>query len=482
MKTNLYKIAGVLFLGLILLMNACKEDYYSIDNSFYDNMQIKVRNPLLKGDVIDTLQIEISNVDLIMIEEVSDPDFVFFAESFIFKVEHDSIATVDEEGNLTPVSRGTTRLDITFRSNPSLSTAIIIEVYREYRPVTEIQVPSAVTSTIIEVGESYDLASMLIVLPVNADNKKLHFTMSANSTGWASITDDGIITGIGNSGRNKATIQVVSDDNPEVKASFGVQVVNEILISSVNVVAGLDGAEIGLGETIDLNLCTFVLPSTVNEKNKKLTFTLLEGESVLSLDENGVIKAIGYGTARLKATSKNNMSKEFSIVVKAGLTDLLRLFWTVTTSVSYGYVPDGTTGMAKDMFDNNNTTFFGVTKPGKTYNDCHTPADHIPYFVVDMKSAQTFNYIRWNHRTNSSYDYLRVWGIDIAGSNDGETWTDIQSDIAIPYANYSITHYLTIPESTYRYVKVMLTKWSDNSGGSTSGSTMQIAEFGLGYK
>lgn len=482
MKRNFYKISSILFLGIVFVLYACKDEFYEINYSFYDGKQMTIKNPLQKGEVFDTLRIEQANTDKIMIEEASDPNLVLLPEAFIYKVEYDSIATVSEDGTLTPISRGTTRLDICFRADNKHKISIIVEVYKEFHAVDAIEA-SSLEGTVVEVNEPYNLSKSIIVLPVNADNKKVHFSMTDASKQYATITDEGIITGIKATGRNKAIVQVVSDENDSIRTTFGVQVVNEILITAVNILPALDGLEIGIGEVIDLNLCTSVSPATVNDKNKKLTFQLLQGENVLSLSPEGVIKSIGVGTARIKATSKNGKFKEFTINVKTGLTELTRLLWSVKTSLDYGYCPDGTTGMPEHMFDNNATTYFSVVKPGKTYNDRYTPASHIPNFIVDMKSVQKFNYVRWNHRSSNTNDYLRVWGIDIAGSNDGETFYDIKTDIKIPVVNNITTYHLPIPVSEYRFVKVSLSKWSDNSeGGSTSGSTIQVAEFGLGYE
>ncbi len=486
MKKNLYKLCGVLLLGVVVLVvSACKDEFYTINDSFYDNMQLVLKNPLQAGggDVLDTLRVEQDNVDQIMIEELSDPTLIFAPESFIYELENEEIVSIGSDGSVTPISRGATRLDIIFRANKTLKISVIVEVYKEYQAVEEIQTGANIAS-IIEVDESYDLSNMLIVLPLNADNKKLHFSLDAASEQYATITDEGIITGVKNSGRNRATIHVVSDDNPEVTTSFRVQVVNEILITAVNVTPGLDGVGIGIGTTIDLNLCTSVSPVTVNEKNRKLSFELLEGTGVLSLSDEGVIKAIAVGTAKIKATSKNGISAEFTINVKEGLTDLLRLFWDVTTSVPYA-MDGAVNGPPEYMLDDDATTYYVVVKPGKTYNNVSTPSDHVPYFTVDMKSAQKFNYIRWNNRSGNANNYLRVWAIDFAGSDDGETFTDIQTNIALDYSKTSKQE-IVIPESEYRYVRVTLTKWSDlvdaSEGGSTSGMTMQIGEFGLGYK
>ena len=121
-------------------------------------------------------------------------------------------------------------------------------------------------------------------------------------------------------------------------------------------------------------------------------------------------------------------------------------------------------------------------KPGKSYGSDYTAAgiNEPLYFVVDMGAEQTFNYFTWMHRSTNGANYLRAWGISMYGSNDGKNFIEIKSDIDIPYENNTDEIVIAIPESTYRYVKVQFVKWSDLVTGSTSGGTLQVAEFGLG--
>lgn len=489
-----YIIGLISLLGFALLaITSCKEETYTIDKDFYIDKTVALKNEM-KGD---TLFIEQDNkTDIIMLEEPDNPDITFNNRGFLFTIHDDNIVAIDEEGAITPLSRGVTQVDIVSRTAKTLKTTIFVKVYKQYAAVEEIVVPENLKNLVIEIGVPYDLSKDVIVKPVNADNKKLHFSLDETSKQYAEITDEGIITGIKATGsRNKAAVNIISDEFDTITTQWKIQVVDEIIITNVNLLAGLDGAEISVGEVLDLNLCTSVEPSNVKEENRKLTFELLEGNGVVELT-NGVIRTIKTGTAKLKAKAKEQggkqVSTEFTIIVKEGLTDFTRLLWTVKTSVDYIYVPDGTTGKPQDMFDNSTTTFLSMVKSGKAYNEYATPADHTPYFIVDMKSAQRFNYVRWNHRSNNTNINLRVWGFDLAGSNDGETWTSIKKDIIIinkdekdkelPYGNNSKTHHIDVPQSEYRYVKIIYSNWSDKALGATDGYTLQVAEFGLGYK
>jgi len=211
--------------------------------------------------------------------------------------------------------------------------------------------------------------------------------------------------------------------------------------------------------------------------------------------------------------------------------DLDRTDWTVTTQTDteYGYVSDGwsdalgafTTGKPEHLFDGNNGTFLSLVKPGKgPYSPGHDvptiptqSAGFYASFTIDMQSPQTFDYFKWNHRngnppagTANSYVYLRVFAVDLYGSDTGAEadFTQINKDgiVWIPncgdFAHYSSssavadpnTYTIAIPQSTYRFLRVQIVKWSDNyyggdhpdtqGSGAPSGTSTQIGEFGLG--
>lgn len=218
-------------------------------------------------------------------------------------------------------------------------------------------------------------------------------------------------------------------------------------------------------------------------------------------------------------------------IVKTVGGDIKRDRWTVTTQThnGYGYMWDGgtqanpVTGLPEHMFDGNTGSYLSMVKPGGSINGVVPPADSTPpSFIVDMKTPQEFEYIKWSHRNGAysnangsvvanNYNYLRVYGITIEGSNDGTSFTIIPpaspagtnaSIVWIPEkASYvgsvqsteDLPYKIPVTQSTYQYVKVSLVVQSKNyavgqyqhpsypgAGASGSGNTMQVAEFGLG--
>lgn len=255
-------------------------------------------------------------------------------------------------------------------------------------------------------------------------------------------------------------------------------------VSEIRLPASLHNQTIGLGQVFNLTSLIEVMPA--NAGNKTLNYTVEGDKDIVSI-ENGILKIEKEGTATIKvaATDGSGVTADLKII-GSGTEPFIRDGWSVETSIKYsngnGYVVDGSTGKPEDMFDGDASTFLSLVKPGKSYSGSTTPADHQLYFVVDMGIEQSFNYFTWAHRAGNSYDYLRVWGISIEGSNNGKDFTEIQSNIDIPHANNTDEIKIEIPESTYRYIKVKLVKWSDIAGGSTSGSSMQIGEFNVGKK
>lgn len=153
------------------------------------------------------------------------------------------------------------------------------------------------------------------------------------------------------------------------------------------------------------------------------------------------------------------------------------------------------TAEAKFLLDDNQGTFFSVVKPGKTYDGVAGP-DKIQQlgFTIEMTEAKIFDYFQVYFRKNK-YDYLRPWKISLYGSNDATAdftsgeWTSIRtasndSIITLPNAEGSgniselfETGYVELNNTVaYKYIKVIYEGMSE----STSGSTMQMAEFFVG--
>lgn len=223
-------------------------------------------------------------------------------------------------------------------------------------------------------------------------------------------------------------------------------------------------------QTIDLASYFSALPENASYK----TFTYsVDDESIATVTTDGKLTGVWGGVVNVNVTAIDE--GRFSITVPMTVESNVLYStdgWTVETSVDYGYCPDGTTGKPEDILDGDLSTFLSLVKPGKTYNSCTTPADHVLHFVVDCQEETEFNYFYFGWRSSNSSTYLRIPEVQLYGSHDGTTFERIGDKITTDRTknlNYEL------PLSTYRYVKVEYT-----SIDTSSGSTVQVAEFRLG--
>ena len=227
---------------------------------------------------------------------------------------------------------------------------------------------------------------------------------------------------------------------------------------------------LSMTETIDLSTYLSVLPE--NASYKTLIYSV-DDPSVATITEDGKLTGVSGGTVTVtaKAQDEEGYSEDFVFTVESNVLYAPE-GWTVTTSVDYGYCPDGSTGMPEDILDGDLATYLSLVKPGKTYGGCTTPADHVLSFTVDCQEELTFNYFYMGWRSSNTLTYLRIPEVQLYGSHDGTTFEPIGDEIT---TNRSANINYEIPTSTYRYVKVEYTD-IDTSGG----SSVQIAEFRLG--
>ena len=155
--------------------------------------------------------------------------------------------------------------------------------------------------------------------------------------------------------------------------------------------------------------------------------------------------------------------------------------WFVDTSIVYAngknYTTDNATGNPEHAIDGKDNTYLALTKPGKKYNQEVTPADHVLFFVVDMKAEQEFNYFKYKHRNNNKN--FQIFKISMYGSNDNENYTVIQEDIVLgPQTDSKLLEIeQSVALSKCRYIKVEFKDWYKDDG-----TNVCVAEFNVGKK
>ncbi|WP_307757790.1 discoidin domain-containing protein [uncultured Mediterranea sp.] len=308
------------------------------------------------------------------------------------------------------------------------------------------------------------------MLPVDATDKAQYiFAFESGDENIFTVDSVGTIQTI-TPGKAQLTVRAVN--NPAITQTCQVTV-QPNWVRTIELPQEYRDCNLLIGNTLDLGSAVTIKPENVD--NPQMNYTS-SNTDIASVDANGVVTAIAKGDVEIiiqAADGGGAMTSAFIHVTDELMGDFPREAWEITTS--HPYVPDkGITGAPEDMLDGSFNTFLSIRKPGK---GSETPAGATIFFTVDMKQAYPFNYFRWHHRGDNTTAGLRVSEVEVYGSNDGDTFEEIQKAIPLDVtANASTGEKIVLDKKTsYRYVRFVMTGYDP-----TDSSAVQISEIYIG--
>lgn len=195
-----------------------------------------------------------------------------------------SIASVDQNGNVTALSVGTAVITAIATDGSDISASC--EVVVNPVSVKEIQVERGELA--LEIGESTTIGTTII--PENADNKKLLWTSSNEDV--VMVNSSGKVVGIS---EGEAIISVSSESNPDVFATINIKII-PILVKSIE----LNYSTYVLNKGNNVQLLATLLPE--NAPNKEVKWTTSD-ENVVMVSSAGRCVYMGDGCATITATT-----------------------------------------------------------------------------------------------------------------------------------------------------------------------------------
>ena len=245
-----------------------------------------------------------------------------------------SVATVSSDGTVKAVGYGTTV--ITAKTVNGLTSNCTVTV----NPIAVTGVSLNKTSlSFTGTGSSQTLTAT--VSPSNATNKTL--TWSSSNTSVATVSN-GVVKAVG---FGTATITAKSNNGKTASCSVTVNPIQPTGIKATPETSTL----YGLNGTVKLS--ANVMPS--NATNKAVTWSS-RNTSVATVSSDGTVKAVGYGTTVITATTVNGLTSNCTINVKKEEVTSLTIA-TQPTKTNY-YVGDtlNTAGLTLKAAYNNGTT------------------------------------------------------------------------------------------------------------------------------
>ena len=286
---------------------------YKENNKYYTNHCIvTVTKNVVKLESINLTQNEITlSIGRKFLIELTTSPADAKVNKLIFTSDDSSVATVNDRGVITAVAAGTTRISIK-NEDDTISTSMVVVVPKSNtssstpkntEPVKETQTedtpiiiqPTSIDIAGIENGLTVGKTAKIIwnVLPNNATNKKVTFTSS--NTKIATVNSDGVVTGVS---AGTCTIIVATSNN--ITKSIEVKVnSNVISVSGVSIVGSTKiSMKVGYTKLLQYK----VAPD--NATNKGVSFKS-SNTSVVFVDSNGIMAAVGPGTAVVTITTKD---------------------------------------------------------------------------------------------------------------------------------------------------------------------------------
>ena len=212
-------------------------------------------------------------------------------QQVVWSSKNEKIATVDENGVVTGVSKGYANITATAADGSRVAATVSLSVLQ---PVTSVV---ALTPE-VEVSTGRTVTARAQAQPAEASDKTL--TWSSSDDSIATVRGNGLVTGVR---AGECMLTVTSSSNPEEFVFIPVTV-SQLATKIENTNAAGD-LSIKVGESVQTSWTVEPEDTT----NKELTFRS-NAPRVATVDENGRVTAVGRGTATITAQSKDAGKKQ----------------------------------------------------------------------------------------------------------------------------------------------------------------------------
>ena len=220
------------------------------------------------------------------------------AQGITWKSSRTSVATVDQNGNVTVKKPGTVKITATSSVNGDIQSSVTIKATRLPAPDAIVLSP---TPTTLELSETLNLSAQ--AYPTN-ERRSREFRWKTSSNSIARVSSDGVVTP-----RRLGTVTITcySAVNSKVRATLTLRIIDSKMPDKITLnVPSLsmeDGQKVQLTPKVEPSSAT----QTVSWKSSRTR--------VATVDSNGVVTAHAAGTAYITATSTYSTSKSVRIQV-----------------------------------------------------------------------------------------------------------------------------------------------------------------------
>ena len=272
----------------------------TITVSYKQNPAIKATVEVTVISIIETLKtitatIAASEIDPGATTTITvDGNIAVTNNQFNFMSDNTNVATVDDNGNVTGIAKGTTTITITYKENAAITATVDVTV--KTAAVGDPTISLSETSIIVEEGSTQTITATI----TNLDNKTVNWTSSDESK--ATVVN-GVISAIA---QGSAIITATSAEVPTLKATCNVTIIENPTAPKVVVHPTTLTVVAGQSATLD--------KLAVNLTDTSLTWSS-SAASYATVDQTGKVTGVAAGSATITATSVENTNASASAVV-----------------------------------------------------------------------------------------------------------------------------------------------------------------------
>ena len=247
-----------------------------------------------------------------------------------------AFATINNEsGLLTAIANGTVTVRATAKDGSGVYGTITVNITGQsvqIIPVSSINVSGGTAIT----APGGTLQLIATVLPSNATNKTVTWSITGGSAYGSVNSSTGLLTAVAN---GTVTIMATANDGSGVYGTATVTISNQrIPVTSITISGG--NAITTNGGT--LQLAVTVLPS--NATTKTVTWSVSNGTGQATINESGLVRAVSNGTVTVKATANDGsgVSGSLSLTISNQFVSVKSISITVSKGTPVIDVDDGT--------------------------------------------------------------------------------------------------------------------------------------------
>lgn len=283
--------------------------WYDFDEYKYNNIDMSATGVHVSTDALELKEAESAQVSAAIAPYYAKGEIVFTSED-------ETVATVDDKGNVTAVKAGETKIKVSVKDS-DVYTEIAVKVNGKpvvEKPITGVSVKADKSE--LKVGETAKLTA--VITPEDTtDSKDLKYESSDKAV--AEVSDAGVVTA---KAAGKAVITVSSAARPDVKATVEINVKAKAPETEKPDVPKKVPAKGSVHKSADGKLAFKVTKS--DAKNGTVTVSKLLKKTVKTVTIPATVTIDGY-TFKVTAVANNvfkNASRLKSVVIGANVKSI----------------------------------------------------------------------------------------------------------------------------------------------------------------